>query len=270
MRTRILAVGFTIAALVLPARAAPAPPEKERPSADDAAKAVNDELAKLKADAAVVQPVKDEAVNRAFPKFQFIGVYFRQYPVARVVPEGLNVANLYAVGPDGKLQLMKDPDTFHAFMTANLGPAKDDDAAKDAARAYVRLAEEMWQDGFFKYKLEDDSTKVEPTDDGKNASARAVVTAGGNGEIGATLAFDKDGKYKEAKDSIRLKPGPRPICQATKLLDADPVVRKMAERDLLIMGRAAKPYLDEQRAKAPPELQQAIDRIWRQIQEEDR
>ena len=39
----------------------------------------------------------------------------------------------------------------------------------------------------------------------------------------------------------------------------------MAEQDLLIMGRAAKPYLDEQRAKASPALQQAIDRIWQRI-----
>ena len=68
----------------------------------------------------------------------------------------------------------------------------------------------------------------------------------------------------------KLKPGPRPICHATKLLDPDPVVRAIVEQDLLIMGRAAKPYLDEQRAKASPELQQAIDRIWQRILNEGR
>jgi len=67
-----------------------------------------------------------------------------------------------------------------------------------------------------------------------------------------------------------LRPGIRPICQATKLLDRDPIVRRMAEQDLLFMGRAAKPYLDQVRAAARPKLQQAIDRIWRRILNEGR
>jgi hypothetical protein len=54
------------------------------------------------------------------------------------------------------------------------------------------------------------------------------------------------------------------------LLDADPIVRRMAEQDLLIMGSAAKSYLDEQRAKASPELRRAIDRLWQRIVDEGR
>ena len=67
-----------------------------------------------------------------------------------------------------------------------------------------------------------------------------------------------------------LRPGIRPICQATKLLDRDPIVRRMAEQDVLVMGRAAKPYLDQVRATARPKLQQAIDRIWQRILDEGR
>jgi hypothetical protein len=44
----------------------------------------------------------------------------------------------------------------------------------------------------------------------------------------------------------------------------------MAEQDLLIMGRAARGYLDEQRARATPALRKAIDRIWERILEGDR
>jgi hypothetical protein len=44
----------------------------------------------------------------------------------------------------------------------------------------------------------------------------------------------------------------------------------MAEQDLLIMGRAARPYLEEQRARARPELRRAIDAIWQKIVEQDR
>ena len=62
----------------------------------------------------------------------------------------------------------------------------------------------------------------------------------------------------------------RPICQATKLLDADPLVRRMAERDLLVMGSVAQDYLIQQRLKATPELQREMDQIWERIVEEGR
>jgi hypothetical protein len=44
----------------------------------------------------------------------------------------------------------------------------------------------------------------------------------------------------------------------------------MAEQAILVMGRAAGEYVDEQRARATPELRQAIDRLWRRILAEDR
>ena len=44
----------------------------------------------------------------------------------------------------------------------------------------------------------------------------------------------------------------------------------MAEQDLLVMGRAAKPYLDQVRARVRPKLQQEIDRIWQRIVSEGR
>jgi hypothetical protein len=243
-------------------------PDKEKAAA--AAKAVNEELDKLKAAGFVMQEVKDEPVSRAFPKHTFFGVYFRQFPVARLTPKGMNSANVFAVGPDGKAKLLKEQSELQGFFKANLAPAKEDTPAKDAARAYVRLMEELHQDGFYKFTLQDDSTKVEPGKEGKTASARAVVMAGGNGELSATLTFAAAGELKTVVDNIRLKPGPRPICQATKLLDADPIVRRMAERDLLIMGRAARSYLDEQRAQAPAELRRAIDALWERIVVDER
>lgn len=67
-----------------------------------------------------------------------------------------------------------------------------------------------------------------------------------------------------------LRPGVRPICQATKLLDRDPIVRRMAEQDILVMGCTAKPYLDQVRAASRPKLRQAIERIWQRIVNEGR
>ena len=59
------------------------------------------------------------------------------------------------------------------------------------------------------------------------------------------------------------------MCQATRLLDSDPIMRAMAAQDLLIMGRAAMPYLREQRKTAAPELVRAIDAISAQIEERE-
>jgi hypothetical protein len=88
---------------------------------------------------------------------------------------------------------------------------------------------------------------------------------GGNGELKAELTI-KEGKLAGVSEKAAIRPGPRPICQATKLLDADPIVRRIAEQDLLIMGLLARDYLMEQREKATPELRRAIDRVWAQIQ----
>jgi hypothetical protein len=89
---------------------------------------------------------------------------------------------------------------------------------------------------------------------------------GGNGELNVTLEFEK-GQLAKANETAKIREGPRPICQATKLLDADPIVRRMAENDLLYLGDLVKDYLDEQRAQATPELRQAIDRLWQRIQQ---
>ena len=111
------------------------------------------------------------------------------------------------------------------------------------------------------------TAKVMAKGGGQEATSKAVVMQGGNGELTATLTFSADGKLTSFDDNHKIKPGPRPICQATRLLDPDPIVRKMAEQDLLYMGLAARDYLREQRAKASPELRRAIDRLWERIVE---
>ncbi len=239
-----------------------------------AAKAVTQDLEKHKAQGYVMQQVQDAATARCFPKYTFFGVFFRQYPVARLTPEGMSSANLYAVNDAGKALLIreeiKEAPKLQEFFLKHLAPIANDGAAKDAARAYVRLSEELHQDGFYKFVLQEDSTKVEVDKDGKKAVARAVVMAGGNGEITASLSFDQAGNLRTVAENVNLRQGPRPICQATKLLDGDPIVRRMAEQDLRIMGQAARYYLDEQRARANPELRRAIDRIWESIIKDDR
>jgi len=249
-------------------------PDVKPPSAEDIAKAekiVNEALAKLKATDPMVEVIKDESLGRTLPQYVFIHVWFRQYPVARVVPEGLQATNIFAVSRDGKVKLVKDAKGLEDFFKNAGLMIKTDDQAKDLARSWVRLSQELHQDGFFKFVLMDDSTKVADQNGVRSATAKIVVMAGGNGDLVATLQTDdQSGRLLKISETNKIRPGPRPICQATKLLDNDPIVRRMAEQDLLIMGKAARDYLLEQRAKAKPELQKAIDQLWKRIQEEDR
>jgi hypothetical protein len=251
--------------------AAPAP-GKYRPSAEDVARAeraVTARLEELKGSAAVVQPIRDDTLDRTFPGSLFFAAFFRQYPVARLTPEGLKDSNLCAVGRGGKVELMTDSSQLKQFFKDHLPPARTADQFKDAARAWLRLTQALHQDGFYQFAIEEDSLKVNAEKDGTVVTGKAVVTRGGNGEIRTHLTF-RDGRLALLNQDTRLRSGPRPICQATKLLDPDPVVRRMAEQDLLIMGRAARGYLDDQRARASPDLQRAIDRLWQRICAEDR
>lgn len=201
-------------------------------------------------------------LKKLFPGTEFFTVRFRIFPVARDIPEGYKPSNLVAVTKDGKVQRLPDEKALETFFAK--GPTVRDEAtAKQALKAWLRLSQEFLQDGFYQFEIIDEG--ITAADEGRRASGRALVKQGGNGELSATLTFGETGKLAEAKTISKIQEGPRPICQATKLLDPDPIVRRMAERDLLIMGTAAGDYLREQRAKADPALRQAIDRLWQQI-----
>jgi hypothetical protein len=157
---------------------------------------------------------------------------------------------------------------METFFKAALEPVKDDGAAKDAVAAWLRLTQELKQDGFYRFATLKDSLAVAEEKGERKASGKFEVKQGGRGELTAALTFSDKGALVKAAEDNKIMEGVRPICQATKLLDPDPVVRRMAEKDVLVMGRAAKDYLDEQRAKAPPELRKAIDRVWQRILDE--
>jgi hypothetical protein len=242
----------------------------DKPAGQDTAKAekvVKDFLADHKANAPVTA-VTDEALTKAFPDSAFFAVIFRQYPVAVVAPEPFKAQNLFVVPKEGKLVHLTDTKGLETFFKDHLKAVKDDDTAKQAAQSWLVLSETFKQDGFYRFSVPKDELKVTEAKGERTATGKFTATQGGKGELTATLTFDDKGKLSKASEENGLKPGPRPICQATKLLDPDPIVRRMAEQDILFMGRPCKEYLDEQRAKAPPDLQKAIDRIWKRIVDE--
>jgi hypothetical protein len=218
---------------------------------------------------AVVRPVTDDFVGRTFPNFSFFGVIFRQYPVAVQCPQtkDLKCANLFFV-QNSQVDFVSTIDDLKFFFGANLGPVPTQDVAVDAVSTWLRFSEELKQDLFYTFSPPDIS--YTPRDDLALVRAHVSVAAGGDGNIDVLMALGAAGSFVNVLEKSALRPGVRPICQATKLLDHDPIVRRMAEQDLLVMGRAAKPYLDQVRAMARPKLQQAIDRIWQRILNEGR
>ena len=234
--------------------------------ADNPKALVQEFLEDIGATGFTITAITADFIDDSFPDTGFFEVRFRQYPVAVEPPKGLSYSNLFVV-QNGQVFPLVSPDDLEEFFLDDLPAVQDDDGAADAGLAWLRLSEAFSQDGF--YTFADPQVKVAPTDDGGLFVAGSVtVTAGGKGSISVKLLFDADGVLYSVSEKRDVHPGVRPICQATKLLDADPLVRRMAEQDILVMGRSAKGYLDEQRAKAKPELKEAIDRIWKRIVDE--
>jgi hypothetical protein len=268
MATRILTVVAVIGGLVLFATPIQAGGEKkELPAqAQKAKEKLDDYLTTKNAQNRNPQVIwiDSAAIAKSFPDVSFFAVRFRQYPVAILPPAGFKSTNLFAVGKMGDLQYIDDAKALEKFFVKNKATA-----SPSTLKAWLALSPELIQDGFYKFKTSDvfKATKSEGEDKEGTITGSTVVMAGGNGEITATL-FSKNDKLTKVEQTIKVRQGIRPKCQATKLLDTDPIVRYMAESELSYMGLAARPYLLEQRAKANPPLRDAIDRLLRKIKAE--
>ncbi len=230
---------------------------------------VEDYLKGRGASGAVVRPITDDYVGRTFPNFSFFGVIFRQYPIAVLCPQtqDLKCSNVFFV-QDGEIDFVSTIEDLRFFFAAELGPVPSKEAATDAASTWLRFSEELKQDMFYTFSAPEISYL--PREDVTTVRGHATVIGGGEGHIETLMTLGNAGSLLHIYEKGAIRPGVRPICQATKLLDRDPIVRRMAEQDLLVMGRAAKPYLDQVRSTARPKLQQAIDRIWQRILDEGR
>lgn len=272
MFTHCLSLAF---ALILSAPAAAAD-EPRPPSGEEVKDAQARIAAYLKAlpggEAARVAVITASA--EPFPDHILFSVLYPLYPVARIPPEPLQSANVFAVPrkKDGKPVPITDVPALEKFFKEHTRAATTNARVRAAVETWLFAAAALSQDGFYRFTVKPGNVVKDKDKEGVTVCAgeAPVDTRNGDrGEIMATLSF-KDGKLASVETKVNLRPGMRPRCQATKLLDPDPIVRGMAEDAIRFMGRSAKPYLDEQRAKASPELRKAIDRMWRIIEEEDR
>jgi len=217
--------------------------------------------------AAGAQPLKDDNLTKLFPDYTFHSLVFRMYPVAMMPPEPYKQHNIFAIDRKGSVEDLTSKEELEGWFRKHLGAVKDEATAKTVVRAWMACTQQLVTDGMFRFTLAEDSLAVEKADGGHKASGRLDVAPGGGnrGTISVTLTFDAESKLGPVSQEVNLKAGMRPICQSTKLLDPDPIVRRMAEDCLMIMGTDAFPYMVDQRAKSSPELQQAIDRIMQKI-----
>jgi hypothetical protein len=228
------------------------------------------ELDRLHAAHANVEPLAGGALPKLFPAYDCYAVTFRQFPVARIMPEPLKASNVFAVPhAEGKPLIINSIQGLRDFFRDKLPPVRAADRAREATQAWLEAATTLHQDGFYRFTIDGDSIQTRSVEGRIEATGRAIAMRGGNGSITATFTFDKEGKLYSGTDSADLHPGPRPICHATKLLDPDPIVRKIVEQDLLIMGPAAIPYLEEVQGAASPQLRSAIDKILDRISREN-
>lgn len=201
----------------------------------------------------------------------FYALRYPQWPLPVDAPAPLASNNLFVIDKTGQPQLITTPEQLKSFFTRT-AKVKDKASARSAITAWLLLSQELHQDGMYKFTAPA-SIQIAESQGEITASGKVTVepNGGNSGAVEARLRFALPaGTLTDVKETANLQEGMRPICQSTKLLDKDPLVRRMAEQDLLIMGKFAKPYLDWQRTQVSPELQRAIDGVWLKILKENR
>lgn len=215
--------------------------------------------------------LSDASLQASLGRRIFYVLRYPQWPLPVDVPAPLSNNNIFVIDETGQPQLVTTLEQLKSFF-ANAAIVKDKASARTALSAWLLLSQELHQDGMYKFTAPSNIRIAESQLEISASGQVAVEPNGGNsGAVEARLKFALPaGKLADAKEIVNLQEGMRPICQSTKLLDKDPLVRRMAEQDLLIMGKFAKPYLDWQRTQVSPDLQRAIDAVWLKIVKENR
>ena len=215
-----------------------------------------------------IAAVDSVALRRVFgADVHFFSLNFPKYPVA-IAPAGGILApnNLFAISGETVTHL-KDRAEVEKFCVSSLPALRDEAAARDAVHGSLLLAQVFFNDGMFQF--EEPEASVGAKLESATGTLAVLERNGDKGELTVEIAI-AGGKATSVEFGGRLSSGIRPRCQATRLLDPDPAIRAIMRRDILVMGSACKGYLDDQRAKASPELREAIDSVWRQIVAEGR
>jgi len=222
---------------------------------------------------AKLQFIDSAALQEAFPDSLFYVLRFPQWPLPIEPPPPLGNNNIFAVAKGSKLSApITSIEQLKLFLIKNSKATVSEANCRTLLEGAMALVQELSQDGMYQFAIDKHDISVTRTAQGRTASGqiKALPNGGNSGAVFVTLRFGLKSEVIGLDCQSKLVEGMRPICQSTKLLDADPIVRKMAEKDLLIMGRSAGEYLQWQREQVSPELKVEIDRVWARIIKEGR
>jgi len=224
--------------------------------------------------------LRDPDLERGFPRAYLYAVRPSPFADGDAAPPSC----LFAVARDGSVTRIGTVEELKQFFLANLPPLRSlatkvkgqppgdmKDASRNALRLWQRLSQALQGDGYFRFTpLETITVDEQPGDRKTGPTLRATgqVTAlpdGGNrGALAVTLEFTTRAyRLADVQETAALQPGLRP--DIMQLLSPIPAMRRQAEESLLQMGPPALDYLAHRRAQARPELQQAIDALYRYL-----
>jgi hypothetical protein len=227
-------------------------------------------------------PILDEPVLRAFPGHLFFVLKFGEWPVA-FAPRGLSTRNLFAVDKNGALQHFGAQGVgtlgkLEAFFIAALVPCNDTKSTKNAAWAWLRLAQELETDSSVTLSVSDRSLRVSYEGGAKTVSGKTLVKttqSGDQGDLTASLTFDPAGKLTQVVTKNNVQLGMRPICTCG-CADSEAMIRHLREEgDPSALSRietalaeiAARERRGELTAQMSAHRQRLLD-VKRQIQVE--
>src|SRR5258706_4530002 len=165
--------------------------------AESARTALQAYLAKVPgAKAGQVLPVTAGVEPLTSAGYQIFIVRFRGYPIKAPPPFKNN--NLFAVSPDGTIQQLADEGTLKQFFKSALPAVTTEDEAKGVFKIWLRLSEELHQDGYCTFDIVGDSVRVQTDEGTRTVSGEARATKGAKGSITAAATFDRSGKVTEA------------------------------------------------------------------------
>jgi hypothetical protein len=178
---------------------------------EDAESIVEQDLQQQGSQGYTITFIKADYLSASFPGTEFFGVHFQQYPVAVAPPEGLAPSDV-AVVQNGAVYYLTSANDLKAFFFEQLGPVQGQDGAVAAGLSWVRLSEELTQDGFYTFSDPEGGFLPPPADgNGGVVLSWVIVTGGGTGRIDAALSFDDDGTLMQVQETNTVQPGDRPI-----------------------------------------------------------
>lgn len=216
------------------------------------------------------QPV----LGKLFPDLVWCSMSGGFRPVAQL-QEPWPPRSLFTVDRTGGVTYLTEAKALEDFFRGRLPVVKTEADARAAVEAWLILSQTL--QNHVQFPVDVAGVKATSQDGGiwmAEGQAGVQIEPGKMslkdvGYVKAKLTFGGDGKCQAVVTDVKVRPGVRPICQSTKLLDPDPIVRTMAETELRLMGRQAEEYLKYQRARSTPDIQAAIDRMWQQILDDE-